>query len=237
MRREANGGVRHRQPHRLGVILRPSSKRHPRRISGVEGTRTPPEILPGEPAAGNRQDDGRRGWRGRRRNSGKRTTTKTPQGTKGWRKANRKKGKPQRHGASENEGVGMMPVQNRPPCRLRTTAGSRPRPWRGAVVLVRARPRERGRAPSTGPPPPFGRQTQPCLVFAVPPPSTGAPAATDLLPRQVSAPTSSAYREYACGVVASPSLHEAHRRRDAPSSASLRKANRTNASRECFGRP
>ena len=54
-----------------------------------------------------------------------------------------------------------MPVQNRAPCRLRTTAGYRPRLWRGAEGLVRARPRERGRAPAAVPQPPFGRQPQP----------------------------------------------------------------------------
>ncbi len=62
-----------------------------------------------------------------------------------------------------------MPVQNRPPCRLRPTAGSGPRLWRGAGDLVRARPRQRGRAPAAGPQPPFGRQTQPFLVYTVPP--------------------------------------------------------------------
>jgi hypothetical protein len=71
-----------------------------------------------------------------------------------------------------------MPVQNRRPCRLRTTAGSRPRLWRGAGGLRRARPRQRGRAPSAVPQPPFGHQPQPHPVRTVPPPSTGAPAAT-----------------------------------------------------------
>ena len=108
-----------------------------------------------------------------------------------------------------------MPVQNGPPCRLRTRAGSGPRLGRGAGGLRRARPRQCGRAPSAVPPPPFGRQPQPDLVWTVPPPSTGAPAATDLLLRQPSASASSAYGKYACGAAASPSSHEAHRRRNA----------------------
>ena len=128
-----------------------------------------------------------------------------------------------------------MLVQNRAPCRLRTTAGSGPRLWRGSGGLRRARPRKRGRAPASGPEPTFGRQAQPWLLCTVPPPSTGAPAATDLLLRQLSASASSAYGEYASGAAASASSHEAHRRRDAPSSASLRKANRTSASWNCFG--
>ena len=107
-----------------------------------------------------------------------------------------------------------MPVQNGPPCRLRTRAGSGPRLGRGAGGLRRARPRQCGRAPSAVPPPPFGRQPQPDLVWTVPPPSTGAPAATDLLLRQPSASASSA-REYACGAAASLSSHEAHGRRNA----------------------
>ena len=98
-----------------------------------------------------------------------------------------------------------MPVQNRLPCRLQPTAGSGPRLGRGAGGLVRVRPRERGRAPASGPPPPFGRQPQPCSMVAVPPPSTSAPAATDLLLRQLSPSASSAYREYASGAAASPS--------------------------------
>ncbi len=72
----------------------------------------------------------------------------------------------------------LTPLQNRPPYRLRTTAGSGPRLWRGAGGLRRARPRQRGRAPSAAPPPPFGRQPQPRPIRPFPPPSTGAPAAT-----------------------------------------------------------
>jgi len=54
-----------------------------------------------------------------------------------------------------------MPVQNKLPCRLRTTAGAGPRLGRGAGDLRRARPRQRGRAPSAVPQPPLWRQTQP----------------------------------------------------------------------------
>ena len=107
-------------------------------------------------------------------------------------------------GRREDEGSSPhMPVQNRALCRLRTTAGSGPRLWRGAWGLRRARPRERGRAPSAVPRPPFGRQARPRPIRPSPPPSTGAPAATDRLLRQLSASASSAYIEYACGAAAS----------------------------------
>jgi hypothetical protein len=59
--------------------------------------------------------------------------------------------------------------------------------------LVRARPRERGRAPAAVAQPPFGRRAWPSLGQTVPPPSMGAPAASDLLRRQPSAARSSAY--------------------------------------------
>jgi hypothetical protein len=62
---------------------------------------------------------------------------------------------------------GVMPVQNGPPGRLR--------------------------APAAVPQPPFGRQARPSLGQTVPPPSMGAPAASDLLRRQPSAARSSAY--------------------------------------------
>ena len=75
--------------------------------------------------------------------------------------------KGERHFRDEVE---PMLVQNRAPCRLRTTAGSGPRLWRGAGGLRRARPRNRGRAPSAVPPPPFGRQPQPHLARIVPHP-------------------------------------------------------------------
>jgi len=55
----------------------------------------------------------------------------------------------------------IMPVQNKLLCRLQLTAGSWPRLGRGDGGLRRARPRQRGRAPSAGPQPPFGRQPQP----------------------------------------------------------------------------
>jgi hypothetical protein len=74
--------------------------------------------------------------------------------------------------------VGNMPVQNKLPCRLRPTAGSWPRLRRGAgafdgrvhASVAALRPQSLSR--------PSGASPSLVLVWNVPPPSTGAPAAT-----------------------------------------------------------